>query len=118
MTTNLTKQEAIEALSNGFIVTHKLFTSKEWIRKIGGLYEFEDGIAVPIDFFWDLKSDESFLSGWAVLEIKNGDFYSFSVNENVLQGLYNEETKSFYVQDESDNTNIFLVKSVLDIFKI
>jgi hypothetical protein len=118
MTINLTKNEAVLALSNGSIVTHRMFYPNEWVRQVGGIYEFEDGIGIPSYEFWDLKNGDVYLDGWYLLEFNDGASYSFTVNEKKYKGIYNKEKKSFIIFDkfrDDDSMHHFPLKYALNV---
>lgn len=65
----MNRQQAKEALANGAKLTHRYFTSEEWVKSMGdGMYIFEDGIMCNVDGFWMDRKDGSFDSGWHVLK--------------------------------------------------
>lgn len=60
------KQQAITAMHDGYKVAHSGFTSDEWMRKIGHLYEFEDGCLCEPREFWRHRTDSIWLEGWKI----------------------------------------------------
>jgi hypothetical protein len=62
----MTRDEAIKALDEGKTLTHFSFTDKEWVRKSGNLYEFEDECLCEPDEFWKWRTHTSFDKGWKV----------------------------------------------------
>lgn len=59
----MTKEQAIEAMVNGYRVTHNYFLDEEYIfMKDGEIYS-EDGVCHGGQF-WDLKSGEEWSNGW------------------------------------------------------
>lgn len=63
----MTKEEAKQALKEGKKVAHRHFTSKEWVKKLGGLYEFEDTCVCRPQEFWRGRSSGSWLDGWRIV---------------------------------------------------
>ena len=47
------KAEALQALSEGKKVTHRLFSDDEWMELCHGLIFFEDGVNCPQDEFFN-----------------------------------------------------------------
>ena len=64
----MTKDEAIKAISDGEIVTHRFFSPEEWMRKHAIGYEFEDGCLCSELEFWSFRDDKSWLDGWSIHE--------------------------------------------------
>ena len=60
----MTSDEAIERLESGGRVTHRYFTSGEWVKLTGRKYEFEDGCLCDIDEFWAVRSSGGWSAGW------------------------------------------------------
>jgi hypothetical protein len=57
----MTKEEAIEAMKKGYRVTHRFFSTNEWmtIRSGTKMYEFEDECICSPQLFWfDRKGPE------------------------------------------------------------
>lgn len=63
----MTREEAIAALDDGKTLTHKYFTSSEWVRGAGCMYEFEDGVMCSPSEFWAYRRDDGFNDGWSEL---------------------------------------------------
>jgi hypothetical protein len=61
------KEQAIEAMRQGHKVAHRHFTEEEWVKESDIGYEFEDGILCGKDEFWRWRSDDSWLSGWKIV---------------------------------------------------
>ncbi|MGR5451968.1 hypothetical protein ACP3V3_19840 [Vibrio sp. PNB22_3_1] len=61
----MTRQEAIDALKEGALITHKHFTETEWVKGHRGKYLFEDGVKCTPDEFWSSRSDEAFDEDWS-----------------------------------------------------
>ena len=64
----MTKNEAIELMDQGRKVTHRYFTSDEWMCKFGYLYKFEDDCLCSINDFWVLRDGDSWDDGWSEYE--------------------------------------------------
>ena len=62
----MTKQEAIIAMQNGIKLTHKNFSSDEWIREKIGMYEFEDGCLCDFEEFWQFRQGSAWEKDWEV----------------------------------------------------
>jgi len=63
------KAEALKALQHGKKLTHRWFTSEEWIESVDGrasTYRFEDGCICNDAEFWKFRSDESWDNGWSI----------------------------------------------------
>ena len=65
----MTKQEAIEAMREGKKVTHRYFSSDEWMTiKAGNIITFEDGGSGFINEFFDDRIDSSWEEGYSLFE--------------------------------------------------
>ncbi|MEZ8991008.1 hypothetical protein AB6E89_17420 [Vibrio breoganii] len=64
----MNKNQAINALKTGRTLTHRTFTTEEWITCRDGLYFFEDGAVVTPNEFWGARTKPAFEHGW---ELKN-----------------------------------------------
>lgn len=60
----MNREEARTALDNGHTLTQTYFTPEEWVRKVGSVYEFEDGCSCDPDEFWLYREDSGFDEGW------------------------------------------------------
>jgi len=60
----MTKQEAIEEMKKGKKITHKHFSSSEWMTIKNGRYLFEDGVVCDHDEFWQWRQDFSWNDGF------------------------------------------------------
>lgn len=69
----MTKQEAIEQMKQGKKLTHKHFTSNEFITsdKSGLYYTFEDGVRCFFPEFWKWRVTESWEKDWELFESSN-----------------------------------------------
>lgn len=69
----LTKEEAIQAMKDGHKVTHRHFTSDEYMfmpNPRANKYQFEDGVSMLAYEFWQIRSDPSYLTGWSLFDKK------------------------------------------------
>lgn len=64
----MNRDEALKALEEGEVLTHRYFTSDEWMYQDGHHYVFEDGVHCPIEEFWRIRRESSFGDGWAIKE--------------------------------------------------
>jgi hypothetical protein len=62
----MTKQEAITAMREGKKVTHRYFTSDEWITLNGYMIVTEEGYSIPEHAFWKDRQSPSFEDGWSI----------------------------------------------------
>lgn len=62
----MNKDDAIRAMYDGKRVTHRWFSSHEWmtIDAKKKKFKFEDGYSVSFDAFWILRDDFSWQDGW------------------------------------------------------
>ena len=60
------KEEAIVALSEGKVVSHRYFTAEEYMLEKDGLYCFEDGVKCSPKEFWSLRTDLTWESDWEI----------------------------------------------------
>ena len=73
----MTKQEAITAMCEGKKVTHRYFTSDEWVKsnQNGTIYILEDGVECSSFEFWRWRTDEAYLSDWEIfIEQKDKEY--------------------------------------------
>jgi len=63
----MTKEEAIAAMKDGKKVSHRLFTSDEWMKIKGSRYEFEDGCSCNPNEFWSRRIHASWDSNWSIV---------------------------------------------------
>lgn len=66
-TTDLTKEEAIEALEKGKKLTHNLFSDDEFIYLKNGDIHDENGYNIQSEF-WKWRTAEAFLTDWSIVE--------------------------------------------------
>jgi hypothetical protein len=64
----MTKQEAITAMKSGKKVTHRYFSSSEWITMEGGQIQTEEGYKFSPYEFWADRSYPAFESDWSLFE--------------------------------------------------
>lgn len=62
----MNKSEALALLDAGLRITHKHFTSDEYMIKYGHGYEFEDGCRCTSDQFWNTRLDKAWETGWSI----------------------------------------------------
>lgn len=62
------KEQAIAAMNMGKKVAHRYFTDNEWMMMVGGRYTFEDGCVCDPSEFWAWRTDDSWDSGWRVVD--------------------------------------------------
>ncbi len=73
----MTKQEAIEAMMAGQKVTHRHFTSDEFITmKLGRIVD-ENGYSFNANQFWSFRTSESFNSDWKIFESKEPEHHTW-----------------------------------------
>lgn len=64
----LTKKEAMEAINNGKRITHRSFTSDEWVeRHNGSQYVFEDEVKQFRHEFWAMRNSSAWDGGWSII---------------------------------------------------
>lgn len=63
----MTKQEAIWAMEEGKKVTHRYFSSDEWISLVDRRIISEDG--VRHDSFWELHTDAAYETDWEIFTV-------------------------------------------------
>jgi len=63
----MTKEEALEALSQGHTLTHDLMLPEEHVRLKGKEYIFEDGFTTTPKLFWHDRQGPSWQTGWKIL---------------------------------------------------
>lgn len=64
----MNKQEAIEAMEAGQKVSHKWFTSEEWMTMQEGYIIFEDGCQCTPREFWQSRVDASWEDDWKIFD--------------------------------------------------
>lgn len=66
----MTKLEAIEQMKAGQKLTHRYFTSDEWVKsnQSGTRLILEDGVEGSPHEFWQWRTDESWNSDWEIFK--------------------------------------------------
>lgn len=65
----MTKAEAIEEMLKGNKVTHRSFTSNEWVTAINqSTYLFEDGVKCSEFEFWRYRGHINFDTDWELFK--------------------------------------------------
>lgn len=64
----MTKSGAIIAMSYGKKVTHRYFSSNEWMTLENGNFVFEDGVKVSPREFWNDRSDKQWDDDWDIFK--------------------------------------------------
>ena len=60
----MSKEEAIQAMKEGKKVTHRFFSSDEWMTIENGFLLLEDGVRISVEEFFDLRSDSRWGNGY------------------------------------------------------
>ena len=60
----MTKEEAIKAMQDGIKVTHRYFSSNEWMSMHDGLIVLEDGAMCTPYEFWRWRTDPVWNNGY------------------------------------------------------
>lgn len=60
----MTKEEAIKAMQDGKKVTHRYFSSNEWMSMHDGLIVLEDGAMCTPYEFWRWRTDPVWNNGY------------------------------------------------------
>lgn len=66
----MTKGEALEALDQGYKISHVLFKPGEWIKQCPNNphnYVYEDGQEGPKEVFWHTRDNEAGQSGYSIV---------------------------------------------------
>lgn len=65
----MTKEDAIIQMKQGVKVTHRYFTSNEWITMKGNFtIQTEEGYSFPADEFWRYRNDIDWMDGWSIFK--------------------------------------------------
>jgi hypothetical protein len=67
-TTDLTRQQAIDAIGKGHKVAHTLFSDGEYIVSKKGVVVDEAGIELDMNDFWMHHKADAFNVGWYIIE--------------------------------------------------
>ena len=63
----MTKNEAIEAMKSGALVTHTTFSPEEYITMQGNLtIVTEEGYSISTIHFWNDRKHENFNNNWSI----------------------------------------------------
>lgn len=63
----MTKENAIIEMKKGIKVTHRYFSSDEWITMKGNFtIQTEEGYSFPADEFWRYRNDIDWMDGWSI----------------------------------------------------
>lgn len=65
----MSKEEAIQAMKEGKKVTHRFFSSDEWMTIENGFLLLEDGVRISLEDFFNFRSDSLWENGY---ELYNG----------------------------------------------
>lgn len=65
----MTKSQAVEAMREGYKVTHDLFSPNEWITlNADGNYQTEDGCIISIRAFWAYRQQTAWEDNWTIFK--------------------------------------------------
>ncbi len=64
----MTKQEAIKAMSEGKKVTHRYFTSDEYMSMCNDMILLEDGVECSPNEFWKYRTGSAWDDGYELFE--------------------------------------------------
>lgn len=64
----MTKSEAITAMKNGLKVTHRYFSSDEWMTMQDGRILLEDGCKCSPEEFWRWRKDNNWNDGYSLFK--------------------------------------------------
>lgn len=64
----MTKEEAIVMMKAGKMLTHRHFSSDEWVTMNGNQFFFEDGVQCSQYEFWRWRTDVSWDTDWEIFE--------------------------------------------------
>lgn len=62
----MTKVQAVDAMKAGKKVSHKYFTSEEWMTIEEGMFLFEDGNRCHMKQFWETRYEDWWNSDWRI----------------------------------------------------
>ena len=60
----MSKEEAIQAMKEGKKVTHRFFSSDEWMTIENGFLLLEDGVRISLEDFFNFRSDSLWDNGY------------------------------------------------------
>lgn len=109
--TQMNRDQAIAALRQGKTLTHVYFTSDEWIKQVGHMYVFEDGVTCSPCEFWANRLADGFNKGWKVIAAQEeisingagGVCVLRRINEHVELPLSDPRSYTNYRQFEKRN---------------
>lgn len=64
----MNKEDAIKALRSGKKISHKYFSSDEYIEQKEGFYYDEKGYQIDIESFWYYRRNDGFEDGFEIYE--------------------------------------------------
>jgi len=64
----LTKEEAMNAMSEGKKVTHRFFSNDEWMTVQGGKVLLEDGVTCDAFDFWRDRQGDAWADGYSLFK--------------------------------------------------
>lgn len=108
----MTKQEALNALADGELLTHIYFDPHEFIREEAGYYFDEKNNRMNIQQFWDWRTSKSWDNGWSIfnkaaLQNKVSDI---SAEEVLKDEDQISETAEILMQSENLEASIIILK--------
>lgn len=62
----MTKEDAIRAMHEGKKVSHRFFSSSEWMTIQNGKFLFEDDCICEFKQFWLDRTDSYWNDGWSI----------------------------------------------------
>lgn len=60
----MSKEEAIQSMKEGKKVTHRFFSSDEWMTIENGFLLLEDGVRISLEDFFNFRSDSLWNDGY------------------------------------------------------
>lgn len=67
----MSKEEAIQAMKEGKKVTHRFFSSDEWMTIENGFLLLEDGVRISLEDFFNFRSDSLWDNGYELITPHN-----------------------------------------------
>lgn len=65
----MSKEDAIQELISGRKLTHAYFSPNEWMKRNNSIeYEFEDGVKVEPNDFWELRTGNGWEKDWELFK--------------------------------------------------
>ncbi len=104
----LTREQAITAMSLGQTVRHRFFSDNEWVRFNGIQFEFEDGVTCNSTEMWYKRTGGNWETGWSLVdtptESKEVSGEGFSSMQEFPEQVKGEHfSKTVLIFDENDN---------------